>query len=417
MKPRSEVRLPELPAALREPWNAVASTASRSVVQCPPFLDRLEVYQNELPSDAARAIDQLAAKAILTPFQRRQWLACWQRHVGDPSGRKAVTVIGYRSSRAVIVLPFSFEHRLFLKKLSWRADDLNDYCGPLIDRQFAGLLHNLDMNLLFRAAAESIGGADLLYLQKQPQQLGGYHNPFAGRPALAYRAGCHSTALSPDWDSYFKSKRSPRTRRRLKEKFNALSKFGPVDIRIANSVSEATHLVEVCLAMKAVQLRRLNHSDPFQSAGAKALLIDYFGRRIADDTWVAALHVASEPVAIAFGFRDRDSWLLYQTAMTDGRFGNLSPGTHLLIHLLKFCCEAGVKEFDFSLGDESYKADWCERKSQLMTAIVPLSPVGTLFGLYFRAKANFANWLASSPILYELARRLKGRMMRMRYPR
>ena len=310
----------------------------------------------------------------------------------------------------------SLKKKFLLKRLSWRADDLNDYCGPLVHRQFVESLAHADMYCLIRAAAEAVGGADIIFLQKQPQYIATFQNPFVSSQAIAYHVGAHSTLLATSWDTYFKGKRSAKTRRRLKEKFSALSKLGQVDMRIVDSIPEATRLVEICLDLKAGQLRKLGHRNPFHSSGARALLVDYFGSRIAEDTWVAALYVSGQPAAIAFGFRDRESWLLYQTAMTGGRLGNLSPGTHLLMHVIKHCCEHGVRVFDLSLGDEHYKTEWCEQTTPLMTDVVGISTLGRLFSHCIRAKSTISRWISSKPALYEIAKRTKGRLGSMRHP-
>jgi CelD/BcsL family acetyltransferase involved in cellulose biosynthesis len=177
---------------------------------------------------------------------------------------------------------------------------------------------------------------------------------------------------------------------------------------IADSVPEATRLVGTCLDMKSDQLRKIGHRNPFHDPGTRAFLMDYFGGRIAQDTWVAALHVGGQPAAIAFGFRDPQSWLLYQTAMTDGRLGRLSPGTHLLMHVLKHCCEQGVGEFDLSLGEEAYKAEWCERSATLMTEVFGISARGQIYSHLIRARVRASRWISSRPALYEIAKQAKG---------
>lgn len=367
----------------------------------PACLDHVEVHVGEASAAAARAYEQLVP---LTPFQRREWIDGWQRHLGNPRGRQPVTVVGYRAGAPVLILPLSVYSQRGIRRIGWLADDLNDYCGPVADPQILQALSPSEVWRLLEETASAIGGADIVHLEKQPKHYGGVENPFADTAAIEYHAKAHATRLGKGWDAYYGAKRSAKTRRRLKEKFKALSKLGKIEIRFSTDPAEAAVLIARCLDMKARQLERRGHWNPFSARGAEAHLTSYFAEHCNGETWVAGLFLDGAPIAVSFGFRNSREWLLYQIAMDEGAHATHSPGTHLLMFILKHCCEMGVELFDLALGDETYKDDWCEETSVLATGILPLSMRGTVASLGLRLAAGIRNFIAARPLVHQRAR-------------
>jgi CelD/BcsL family acetyltransferase involved in cellulose biosynthesis len=209
------------------------------------------------------------------------------------------------------------------------------------------------------------------------------------------------------WDEFYKKRRSGKTRRRLKEKRNALNKLGDVKFRLAQTPAEAEAIVTTCVRLKSEQLRGLGHWDPFSGHGIPDFLSDYFSKQIGQESWAASLDLNGQPIAAAFGFRDESDWLLYQMAMS-GQGTTTSPGTHLLIHLMQHFIELGVKRLDLSLGDESYKAEWCDETTTLKTTTIPLTLRGSALCALIGLRGALQTWLASNPRLYERGKYLRG---------
>lgn len=406
----------QLTAKLRLYSLSSAEGGGHALSQTPACLDRVEVHEGQDKTDVAQAIDQLAGRAISTPFQRRAWMDSWQRWIGEPQGKTQIDVIGYRAGAAVLVLPLSLHSGRGIRHISWRADDLNDYCGPIADPEILQSLTQSEARTLVQQTAKAVGGADVAYLQKQPRRYGTVPNPFVSATSIKYHANVHATHLGTTWEAYYHSKRSAKTRRRLKEKLNALSKRGAITIRFSEDPAEAAGLIGKCLDMKNAQLRQRGHWNHLSSSGATAHVTNYFADHCREKTWVAALFLNGTPSAISFGFRDPEMWLLYQIAREDDAHSSLSPGTHLLMFIMRHCCEKGVKVFDFSLGDEAYKKDWCEETSALMTDIYPLSLRGSAASLGLRMEAHIHNFIVSRPVLHERARHFKNWLQMRKSP-
>ncbi len=370
------------------------------------LFDTVEVHQGEAAFSSTVA-EALRAMPVGTPFQRLGWLKSWQEHIGAADGYLAVMVSCLRDGRPVLLMPLCLTQHRGLRKLSWMGQNLDDYCGPVGE---AGALLSLtahDVHSIFKQVGAALGGTDVVYLQKQKAWYGEVSNPFVTAASIPYHAASHRTLLQVSWDDYLAGKRSAKSRSRLRNKLAALSKAGKLDIRFAHDADEAARLVSTGLAMKAAQLAERGHHNPFATEEARRHLVNVFSHQCPESSWAVALFLDGTPLAISFGFKDDRSWLLYQIAMQSSAHDNLSPGAHLIMFIMKHCCELKVSEFDFSLGDEAYKLEWCETSERLYSSYIPLTLRGHFAAMASRLSAHSRNVVASNERLYEFGKTAK----------
>ena len=352
----------------------------------------------------------------VTPFQWTSWLQSWHQHIGMAAKSVPVTVIAYSNGVPVMILPLAVSSRYGYGCLTWQAYSLSDYGAPIVHQSFLERLRGFDGADFLQRIAGRLGGIDLIYLQKQLTHIGGIANPFVLQEAFAHHAGAHAInfAAGESWESFLLQRRSSKTRRRLKEKRNALERLGAVKFRLADNPGDAASAIETCLGFKSEQLEKLGHWDPFSAASTRGFLLDYFSRDVGQKTWVAILDLDSRPIAVAFGFAGRKEWLLYQMAMCGGGpEAQCSPGTHLLMNLMQHCIAAGLTRLDLALGDEAYKSDWCDEHMALKTATIAVTWRGVLCGELIALRAALQARLASDPRLYNAGKWLKRVLKRV----
>ncbi len=372
------------------------------------LLDSIRIVRGELPAEYRGQWQTLMTDAISTPFQSPQWLCDWQTHVGDAQEAEPITVFCFHRGELAAVLPLSRQVKWGCCILGWRGNEVNDYGAPVISADVARLLDQSETTALLAQVAKALGGIDLIHLTKQPTTFGGIDNPFVLPRSLLYHAGAHRIILGSDWTTYYNSQRSGKSRRRLREKASALQKLGPVSLRFAQNGRQKAELVDMCLGLKVRQIERLGHWNPFHDERVRTLLASHAFEDRKDAVWAVSLDVGGTPSAIAFGFTSGSGWLLYQMAMTEGPASQHSPGIHLLHHLMQHCISLGVPCLDLSLGDESYKIDWCNEHVSLMTSVVPLSPSGHLAAAVIRARSALLLRIRKNPFAYDLGQKAKA---------
>ncbi len=380
------------------------------------FIDFIEI--NKGLQRSSLSFVGLASRLNITPFQQSSWLHAWDDAIGQQGGYEPVVVLCYKGAQLVLMLPLAIVKRSGVRCLTWSAYQQSDYCAPIVNATFKDAIGTLDGEQLMRQIAGRIGGIDLVYFPKQPRLIGDVSNPFVLPQALPHHAGAHCINFNPseDWETDLAKRRSSKTRRRLREKRSALEKSGTVTFRIAASAPEALELIEACLEAKSGQLRELGHWDPFRPPGVRKFLTGYFSSNAVGSTWAVSLDVAGQPAATAFGFRSDKEWLLYQMAMLNGPERRHSPGSHLLMELMKHCIGIGVQRLDLALGDESYKSEWCDEHVDLRMSAVALTSRGALVRKLILLRAGVRLRLAANPRFYEWAKWLKGMTRKLKLP-
>ncbi len=372
------------------------------------LLELIQVVRGPLPVAYHNQWQAFQALALGTPFQSMKWLGDWQTYIGRPKAAEPITVFCYHEGKLAAVLPLSRQTKWGCAQLNWRGMDVNDYGAPIILSGVAQQLDQSEAIALVTLVANAISGIDLIYLTKQPAIFGSIANPFVFQRSLLHHTSAHRIILGDDWSKYYSSQRSGKSRRRLREKASALQKLGPVTLRFAQNGRQKADLVAQCLGLKIRQIERLGHWNPFHDEAVRSLLTSHALEDKHDTVWAVSLDVDGTAAAVAFGFTGTSGWLLYQMAMTEGQAAQHSPGIHLLQQLMQHCISTGVPSLDLSLGDESYKTDWCNEHLSLMTSLLPLSYKGRIVALVLRTRNALLLRIKRNPMAYDFGQKVKA---------
>ncbi len=377
---------------------------------CAPY-DHVRVLTGELAPLLREQMASFAASAVRTPFQSHAWTSAFRE---AESGERCVPVeaIAYCDGEPVVMLPLLACKAQAFRYLTWQAHTPSDYCAPLVAPHFLSRFEVSDAAALMRTVAHEIGGIDLVYLPKMQDRLDGAANPLVTKDSWRFYAGSHAIAIEGNWENFYASIRSPRTRHSLKRKEKALRKMGEVTFTIMHDPEQVVRVAQECVTLKARQLGREGHGNLFADERMHQALLEAMRGACPHGAWAATVELDGKSVAAAFGMIQGDAWLMYQFAMTGGPESKCSPGQLLLVHLLKECLGRGVRLLDFALGDEAYKFDWCNTHNQLHTTAIALTPTGHLVTLGLRMREHVRIRLARNPSMLRLAKRIKPILQR-----
>lgn len=290
------------------------------------------------------------------PYQCFDWLAAWHARIGT-CGQPFVVVLRERDEVRML-LPLAIESRLGLRRLVPMGAPVCDYHGPLIDPDFGHRLSTRQAHEVLMAVA-ALADADYVLIAGMPPSLGPARNPFhelAPRPSLAH---AHATLLGRDWESFYSARRGPATRSRLRGKEKALAKSGDIAFTEVTAPCERDQLVAEMMALKA------SHLEP--TAGAFNTFtradVQAFFRTLAAQP--AGIHLfkltaGGTLVAAALGMVRGGCFYYEVSVYANDPFRRHSPGHLLLTRLMQWAIEHGCTRFDFTVGDEPYKAEWCD---------------------------------------------------------
>jgi len=317
-----------------------------------------------------------------TVFQSFEWLSTWQRHIGAPQDVRPAIVIGRAADRSILfLLPLATQRFAFARELVWLGMQLCDYTGPLLTPDFSARVNreifaNVWAELLKMLSAHPRFGFDLVRLEKMPETVGTQANPLLSLPVSRNPSGAYQTPLTTNWDEFYAAKRSGSTRRRDRSKRKHLEALGKVQFVEPATDAERRDTLETMMQQKARSFARMGVASLFERPGYAA-----FYRAVSNEpiAHVSRLDIGSHPGAINLGLMARGRYYHLLASYTDeADYARLGPGAAHLLEMMANAIRRGCSAFDFTIGDEPYKLDWCEARQTLHDHLSARTPAGAV---------------------------------------
>src|SRR6185295_9550376 len=225
---------------------------------------------------------------------------------------------------------------------------------------------------------------DTIALEKMPATIGTQANPFLCLDVRLNPSGAYETALGADWEQFYSAKRSSATRRRDRTKVKRLGELGEVKFVNPEASAEFALTLDALVQQKSKSFARMGVPNIFTRPGYAAFFQELAtAPRMRSLVHLSRLDVGSTWAAVNLGLTFRDCYYHILASYDDGEASRFGPGAAHLRELLKFAIERGLKRFDFTIGDEPYKRDWCDSEQLLYD----YSTAATLRGLPVTALA------------------------------
>jgi len=308
--------------------------------------------------------------ADCTPFQTFDWLSAWQRHVGEATGVTPAIVIARRGDKILLLIPLGIERRSFARCLVFLGDVLCDYHAPLLAPDFATLVPEgfpaLWDKIVTVLQATPASRQDAIIFDKMPAKIAEQRNPMLALNVTLNPSGAYETPLPADWEAYYASKRSSATRRRDRTKLKRLGELGAVKFVNPDTSAELALTFDLLVQQKSKAFARMGVPNLFAPTGHAA-----FYRELATSpryrslVHLSRLDVGNTRAALNLGITFRDCYFHILASYDDGEVSRFGPGAAHLRELLRYAIARGLTRFDFTIGDEPYKRDWCDAEQPL----------------------------------------------------
>src|SRR5262249_8056372 len=243
----------------------------------PPHLS-IQIFSELGPVEAEWR--QFEFTADCTAFQSFDWLAAWQRHVGERRGARPVIAVGrFAEGDIAFIAPLCVMRGHLARRLCWLGQDLCDYNAPLIAGDFSQRTKPEDFlaawhELHVQMQCEPLLRHDWIELEKMPETVGAQANPFVHLRVTPNRSGAHLAHLGEDWEKFYRAKRSSATRRRDRSKFRHMAQFGEVRFLTATGAADACRTLEILMEQKSRALACKGAADIFAPPGHREFFLD-----------------------------------------------------------------------------------------------------------------------------------------------
>ncbi|WP_157014735.1 GNAT family N-acetyltransferase [Mesorhizobium xinjiangense] len=355
---------------------------------------------------ALEAYRALSRNAVFAPPQNPHWVECWTREVNGDCAIATIVVDGRAAfALALEIVPF----------------------GPLTIARFMGGSHangNFAMTVPGTAtpAPQSLKSAlvaafrharpdiDMLCLERQVPGLHGAANPLAvlstgpsPNPALA-------VDLSGGFEAVLGQRNASRKHKKHRSQTRKFEAAGGCALVRPGSRDESDRLLRAFFDMKSTRFADKGIDNVFADAKVQAFFFDLFGRCAGQDRpqfLLRGLEIGGKLRAVNGCSRTADSLVCEFGTFRIDELASASPGSFLDFECIQAACAEGLSIYDFSVGDEPYKRQWCDIETHHFDIMLGLSVAGRTAAGLMRANAAAKRRIKASPALWSLVKQLR----------
>jgi CelD/BcsL family acetyltransferase involved in cellulose biosynthesis len=376
-------------------------------------LDRVRVFDDMAAVEPVWRRFEAAADSLMSPYQRFDFLAAWQRHVGSRRGVTPLIAVGFDAAGGPLCLwPLGRSTGGGIRKAEFLGGKHANFNTVIWQRDFARQATAATIEGLIGQFAPAV---DLLVLLNQPEHWEGIANPLALLPHGVSPSSAYSGKLMPDFDALQEARISGNKRRKLRNRERQLNKLGPLHLRRPQSAEDARAMLAVFHEQKAQHMREIGVDNVFTKPGVADFIEEAACANFENGPAleIYALSVGDRIVATSAGVPAHGRFSNMFNSIARDETAQGSPGASLLIRLVQDLCGRGLHTFDLGVGDAQYKDLFCPDEEVLFDSFLPLSPVGRMFAAATRAAYAAKRTIKKTPALWsavQAARSLRKRL-------
>jgi CelD/BcsL family acetyltransferase involved in cellulose biosynthesis len=303
----------------------------------------------------AGAWDALALAPGATVFQSFEWHAAWWSVFGPDYELRAL--LAWAGTRLVAVAPWAVSRTDRELQFLGSGDYASDYCDFLADPEHPEAIDAFaEWIFANRSAWRRID------LRSVPS-----HSPYRARfeRRMLERTAWVVSEIATDAPTRVlgdpAADREALNKSSVRRHFRHFTKLGDLEFAQLESEAEVAPLLEAFFAQhverRALAGGRSQFLDP-----AQRRLYRELARRLAPRGWLrfGVLRLNGAPIAFHFGFEYGGRFIWYKPAFCTAHAKH-SPGEVLLKFLLEYAIDRGLAEFDFTVGNETFKYRFANR--------------------------------------------------------
>jgi CelD/BcsL family acetyltransferase involved in cellulose biosynthesis len=347
-------------------------------------------FRVELVSDWASAMARWGTFDPPTAFQHPQWYASWYRAFAATDGIEpliAVVSDAATGERAAL-LPLICRPVGGIRIVEFADLNLTDFNAPLLGpaapRDDTGAW--LFWRDLRTALGKWQGGADLIRLRKMPLKLASRPNPLALLDDVGPSVvNGNLLTIGDDYEAW-RYELDRKVRKELGRSWRVFTRDPSAAFKIARDTDEAMDLLSVTEVQQGERLGALGLNYVLDNEDCTAFYRDLVREGTSRGyAVVSALTAGDEVVATLLGIRTGSRYIMIRISNAGEKWSACSPGRLIIDRTIAALHKDGVREFEFSIGNYSYKRRFGPKRTPLVDVSAALSWRGQPYALRDRA--------------------------------
>jgi CelD/BcsL family acetyltransferase involved in cellulose biosynthesis len=383
-------------------------TADTSAWSKPGLIASIDILRDLASVEALwRGLE--SEQTSFTPYQRFDFVAAWQRQVGEREGLVPFIVIGYDAEhRPLLLLPLALRHAYGARCAGFMGGKHSTFNMALWDRNFVTQATQADLEGLISAISQR-AEADLFALHQQPLCWRDLPNPLALLPHQQSANDCPLLTMEPG--------AAPATlisnsfRRRLKGKERKLQALPGYRYHVASTNADITRLLDWFFRIKPLRMAEQKLPNVFADPGIE----DFIrlacttplanGRHVID---IHALECDEEVIAIFAGVADGHRFSMMFNTYTISASAKYSPGLILMRDIVDDYAGQDYRALDLGIGSDDYKRLFCKSDEPIFDSFIALSQRGRLAAGIMSGLNRTKRLVKHNPALFEMAQKLRN---------
>lgn len=355
--------------------------------------------------------------ADCTAFQSFDWLSTWHRHIGAREGVKPAIVIGRQDGAILFILPLALAPGR-LRRVTWFGAFLSNSSAPLLARDFPQRVGVAQFLALWREIEQLLRQHlhhDLIDLDKIPEKVGGQANPMLALELTPHANDAYLVHLTGTWDEFYAAKRSASWRKTDGKKRRRLAKQGDINFTTATERADIERTIDALIAQKKSSYASLGVANMFEWPGYRDFFVDMASDpRRHELVHVSSVSVGSTIVAASFGLTLHGNYDYVLAGYAMGEYEGSSPGTIHLQELMRTFIERGFTTFDFNIGDEPYKREWCDTETKFYDFVSPVTAMGWAAATMSHVSRVAKRFIKRNPSIWPIIRKARSALASLR---
>ena len=352
------------------------------------------------------AYEELCRTSIFGAAQSPSWVSNWTAACKPD----AIIATLYADDRAVLALPLevvSVGPFRIAQFMSGRHANGN---FPPADQAWLPGASSRSLEALLGAISRSRPDIDVVALHRLMPELEDKPNPFLSFPSFTSPNIALAVDLAGGFEALLERPNGVRKHKKYRSQARKLEAFGPLRRLEAKTPEEVATLLEAFFEMKDARFRKMGISNVFASDEVRTFFNRLFTSALTQpvpDFVLHGLEVAGKLRAVTGSSRCGNRLVCEFGSITDDELAHASPGGFLFFDNIREACEQGFAIYDFSVGDEPYKRNWCDLEIEHKEVLLPLTLKGRAFAFGLHRNARLTAYIKNNPAIWRLMKRVR----------
>jgi CelD/BcsL family acetyltransferase involved in cellulose biosynthesis len=345
-----------------------------------------------------------------TPYQRFDFQAAWQKHVGEHEGLRPFIVIAYDvDHQPLMLLPLAVAHENGMRIARFLGGKHVTFNMALWRQDFAAVVTQADLDVVMGAIREHSEAIDVLALVRQPQRWGNLPNPMARLPHQASINDCPLMTIVPA--AAPAERISNSFRRRLKGKERKLQSLPGYRYILASDDADIKRLLDAFFTVKPLRMAEQKLPNVFADPGIEDFIREACMARLAAGGHAIDIHALEcddEVIAIFAGVADGNRFSMMFNTYTMTGNARYSPGLILMRDIVDCYAGRGYTSLDLGIGSDDYKRLFCKDIEPIFDSYLAVSTRGKVAATMMSSLGHAKRLVKQTPALMQMAQMLRS---------